>query len=467
MSDPFDELSTTPPEVEKLTSLPPYSEESEKGILGCVLLDASACLDDIMQTGITPDWFFDARHRAVFMAMMEDYTASRPVEMLSLVTTLKRIGKGDEFGGLVYLSELQGCVASASSWSIYHSVIREKWIARRAIDSCVKAITQLREGRNTMESICNLERDIMGIGSECVAKKVKTMKEIAAAVSKRIEARFNGEQVGIKTGLSALDRRIEGLKNQQLVVVAGRPSCGKTSLGMNIGENVAKLWYEWKLKKTVVVFSMEMEDEELGERMVASDSGVDIKTVSKGMPEADMKKLVVSIGKMSRLSPNMIIDDSPGMMISVLVSKARHYHRRNGAGLIIVDYLQLAQGDRKYDNRAAEVDSISVALKRLAKELNIPVIALAQLNREIEKESKRKPRMSDLKESGGIEQNADVVGILYDPNPGDIIDPHAPRPINLRLCKQRGGVKDVDVELLFHKTITKFTDIETHVDDPL
>lgn len=466
MSDPFDILSQTPPELEKLASLPPYSDESERGILGCVLLDSSACLDDVMQTGITPDWFFDTRHKAIFTAIMEDYTLSKPVEMLSIVDTLKRIGKGDAFGGLSYLSSLQDCGATPSSWSMYHAVIREKWIARRAIDSCTKAITQLREGRNTLESICNLERDIMGIGSECASKKVKTMKEIAHAVSKRIEARFNGEQIGIKTGLHALDRRIEGLKNQQLIVIAGRPSCGKTSMATNIGENIANMWHEWKLKKTVVVFSMEMEDEEIGERMVASDSGVDIKTIGKGMPEGDLKKVMASVVKISRLSPNMIVDDSPGMMISVLVSKARHYHRRNGAGLIIVDYLQLAQGDRKFDNRAAEVDSISVALKRLAKELNIPVIALAQLNRELEKDNKRKPRMSDLKESGGIEQNADVVGILYDPNPADMTDPQAPRQINLRICKQRGGVKDVDVELLFNKTITKFTDIEHRVDDP-
>lgn len=469
MSDPFELLSETPPVLEsapELKDLPTYSAESEQGILGCILLDAKECVDEIMQTGISIGYFYDQRHRAIFLAILDCYTAGNAIDVITVAASLHKSSSMDVAGGIVYLSSLSGIVPSAANFTSYLTVLREKWIARRVIECCEKTVRDLKSGEKpSNETVAHLEKEIMGIGSDCVTRALLDMKGIAKEVANRMDLRFQGRRVGIKTGFHDIDTATDGLDAQQLWIIAGRPSCGKTALSVNIGENIARNWIQQKVDKSVVIFSLEMSEIALGERMVASASEVNLRSVGPGMTEGEMKKLFKAVTGLSALNKHMIIDPTSSMSMAAMMAKARHYYRRNNAGLFIVDYLQLIQGDNR-GQRREEVDGISRDLKRLAKELNVPVIALSQLNREVEKEAKRKPRMSDLRESGQIEQDADFIGILYNPNQNqDELRPSDNRQINLRVCKQRGGGKEMDIPLMFMPVYTKFANLSREIEE--
>lgn len=463
MSDPFESL----PKDKPLADLPPYSNEAEQGMLGCIMLDATACIDEIMQLGITAGHFFDKRHKAIFTSILDVYTANKPVDIVTVVNSLKKHDSLESSGGMTYVSELSGVVPTASNFNAYWEIMHDRWIARRSIEICSTAIASFKDGsKPSVDLVAMLEKDIMGVGGDCHEKKVRSMKEIAVEVTSRLERRFKGERVGVSTGFPDIDKATEGLDAQQLWIIAGRPSCGKTALAVNIGEYIAKTWLETGSDKSVVMFSMEMSDVSIGERIVAGGSEVNLRSMGPATSESELKRVFGAVTKMSKLSKNMVIDDTPGLQMASLMAKARHYHRRNNAGLIIVDYLQLIIGDQKKNARREEVDGISRDLKRLAKELNIPVIALSQLNREVEKDSKRKPRMSDLRESGQIEQDADFIGILYNPNQNqEDLKPSDPRQINLRVCKQRGGGREMDVPLTFIPTLTKFVSLARNYEE--
>ena len=365
----------------------------------------------------------------------------------------------------MYVSSLQDGVPSASHLEYYLEILKEKNVARMSLAACKELHDSIMGGKNPFECIAKLERSIIDIGSNAITRSLLDMKGIAKEVANRMDLRFQGRRVGIKTGFHDIDKATDGLDSQQLWIIAGRPSCGKTALSVNIGENIARSWIEQKVDKSVVIFSLEMSEIAIGERMVAGASEVNLRSVGPGMIEGDMKKLFKAVTGLAALNKHMIIDPTSSMSMASMMAKARHYYRRNNAGLFIVDYLQLIQGDNR-GQRREEVDGISRDLKRLAKELNVPVIALSQLNREVDKETKRKPRMSDLRESGQIEQDADFIGILYNPNQNqDEIRPSDNRQINLRVCKQRGGGKEMDIPLMFMPVYTKFVNLSREIDE--
>ena len=444
-----------------LEDLPPHSDEAEMGLLGCILVDANACLNEIVELGMEPVHFFDLRNRAMYAAVLELYTNSKPVDFIALIQTesLRGAKVFDEAGPIAYISKLQESASNASNYLYYAEIVREKRAARMAIQHCSKLITRIKAGQSVPESIASLEMELMNLGTENQKKGIKTTREIAKEISDVIERKVKGEVIGIQTGFHALDKATDGLAPQDMWVIAGRPSCGKTAIAVNIGEAIADRWKSEGLKKSVVMFSMEMSAKSIGIRMTAGHSGVCFRSVRPGISEGDMKRLIAAIGRLAKLEHHFIIDDTPGLTIARLLAKCRHYKRRNNAGLIIIDYLQLVTDDGSDSQRREFIDRVSKTMKQIAKELDVPVIALAQLNRELEKETKRKPRMSDLRESGGIEQDADFIGILYNPNSSDEKQSHEPRQINLRVCKQRNGGKEMDVPFMFKPDITKFHDM--------
>lgn len=444
--------------------LPPHSEEAEAGVIGAVIDDPAGHLDRIVERGVTTKWFFSLRHQNIWDGIMALYGENRQIDMITVIDQLRSTGKVEDCGGIAYISslpELSG--GSESAVDDHVAILQDKWIARKTIEHCRQSIDKLMGGEDPTGVVSKLEVAMMGIGGESVSHPVLGMKQLAAAVSKNIEEQMKGKVTGVKTGFSSMDRidrGIGGLSNEDMIVIAGRPSMGKTSLAMTIAQNVASQWKSEKTKQSVVVFSLEMSATQIATRMVAGACGDIMKRIGPNLPTEAQKQIIIGLGRTSQLDGYLIVDDTPGITISRLMAKARHYKRRNNVGLIVVDYLQLIASDSKASSREQEVSHISKAIKRLARELKIPVVALAQLNREGEKEKNRKPRLADLRESGQIEQDADVVGILYNPSTKeDEDDTNAPKQVNLRICKARNGRRDYDIPFMFVGSEFKFTDI--------
>ena len=430
------------------------------GLLGSILLSPNECLNEIVESGIEPIHFFDLRNRIIYTAILELYTASKPVDFIAMLQTeaIRNAKVFDDSGPIAYVSKLQESSPSSSNYPHYLDIVREKRSARLAIQHCSRLITKVKSGQCVPDAIAALELELMSIGTDYNRNGVKNLQEIAREISESIERKIKGEITGIHTGFHDLDRATEGLGPQDLWVIAGRPSCGKTAIAVNIGEQIADRWKRDSERRSVVMFSLEMSAKSIGIRMTAGHSGVCFRSVRPGISEGDVKRLIAAIGRLAKLKDHFIIDDTPGLTIPRLMAKCRHYKRRHHAGLVIVDYLQLVSDDGSDSQRREFVDKVSKTMKQIAKELDVPVIALAQLNRELEKETKRKPRMSDLRESGGIEQDADFIGILYNPS-NEEKQSHEPRQINLRVCKQRNGGKEMDVPFMFKPDITKFHDM--------
>jgi replicative DNA helicase len=323
---------------------------------------------------------------------------------------------------------------------------------------CTEATTKVYEFEGEVDALLDeVERDVLQIAESRVQGGVTTTKDLVGKAVQTIENFFSrqGKLNGVGTGFPDLDRMTDGLHGSEMIVVAARPSMGKTSLAMNIAEHVA---LEEKLP--VAVFSLEMSAESLILRMMCSIARVNLRSIREGfMSESDFPKLTSAAGKLA--NSKLFIDDTAALSILQLRARARRLHQQHGIKLFVVDYLQLLHSTarRSQENRQQEISDISSGLKALAKELKVPVLVLSQLNRELERDKGRKPRLSDLRESGAIEQDADVVGLLYKPNSTDDEDA-APEeadglPVNLLIAKQRNGPTG-DINLTFLKNYTRF-----------
>lgn len=445
------------------SSLFPHSEEAEMGVLGCIL-QSNEVFDQVIEFGVTPSWFFALKHKDLYTVILSMYGDNKAIDLITVVEELKRAGKLGEVGGLVYVSNLQDSVPSASHLEWYLDILKEKHVARLGMAACKEAYDDMLQGKNPIETVAKLERAVMGIGEGTVTNQIRGMKELMRSAMKRIEMRAKGELVGLKTGFRDFDRHSGGLYPGELIVLGGRPGCGKTTLSMGIAENVANACKE-SGHGCVVMFSLEMDADSLSDRMVMSNSGVDVRRINHATHADDQRKVVVALGRLSKLEGRLIIDDTPGLTVSKLSAKARHYVRRNNAKLIILDYLQLMSGDKSEKSRQEEISRVSIAMKVLAKELKIPIVALCQLNREIEKEKNRKPRKSDIRDSGQIEQDADFIGILYNPaKSADDFEVGEPHQINLRVCKARNGTTDTDIPFMFIPKEVRFGDFQRGVE---
>jgi replicative DNA helicase len=447
-------------EALKADRLPPHSPEAEAGVLGCVLLSPNDCMGQcIEKLKSGPDVFYDLRHQTIFTALVEMYDQRNPIDIITLQQRLKDGQLLDEVGGISYLSSLQDAVPSAANLGYYLDIVLEKSLLRKMIHTCTDVVGRVYDFEGEVDGLLDeVERDILRISESRIQGGSPPVKQLVASAIGTIENYFNRQGVlgGIATGFADLDRMTDGLHGGEMIVIAARPSMGKTSLAMNVAENIVL-----NNKLPVGVFSLEMTAESLVLRMMCSNARVNLRNIREGfMSEHDFPKLTGAAGKLSN-SP-LFIDDSPGLSILQLRAKARRMWQQHGVKLFVIDYLQLLHSTarRAQENRQQEIADISSGIKALAKELDVPVIVLSQLNRELEKDKSRKPRLSDLRESGSIEQDADVVGLLYKPSAGEdedagMVEEQDGVPVNLLIAKQRNGPTG-DVNLTFLKSYTRF-----------
>ena len=430
------------------------------GVLGCVLLSPNECLGEcIEKLRDDKEVFYDLRHQTIFETLVAMFDAREAIDVITLQQRLKDRQLLEQVGGLAYLSQLQDAVPSAANLSYYLDIVREKFLLRKMIATCTDVVGRVYDYEGEVDALLDeVERDVLRISESRVQGGVVTTKELVGKAIGTIENYFSrkGTLNGLATGFADLDRMTDGLHGSEMIVIAARPAMGKTSIAMNIVEHVV---LEQKLP--AAVFSLEMSAEALVMRMMCSLARVNLRSIREGfMSEADFPKLTGAAGRLANAP--LFIDDSAALSILQLRARARRLHQQHGIKLFVVDYLQLLHSTarRAQENRQQEISDISSGIKALAKELKVPVLVLSQLNRELERDKSRKPRLSDLRESGPIEQDADVVGLLYKPNAGeddDSVTAEEPEglPVNLLIAKQRNGPTG-DVNLIFLKPYTRF-----------
>lgn len=394
--------------------LPPYSIEAEQSVLGGLLLDNSAW--DRLGDSLKESDFYRFDHCLIFHCIAQLIAESKPADVISVFDALQMSGKADEAGGIDYLNSLARNTPSAANIRHYAQIVRDRSILRQLITVSdeISASAFETKGKEVKQILDEAETNIFAIAEESSrgTQGFQQVKDILPGILDRIDELYNSDAendvTGIATGFIDLDRMTSGLQKGDLVIVAGRPSMGKTAFSINIGEYVA---IEYGLP--VCVFSMEMSGAQLASRMLGSVGRLDQHRLRTGkLDDNDWPKLTYAMQKMN--DAQLFIDETPALSSMELRARARRLARQCGQlGLIIVDYLQLMSSSRAGENRATEISEISRGLKALAKELNCPIIALSQLNRSLEQRPNKRPVMSDLRESGAIEQDADLILFIY------------------------------------------------------
>jgi replicative DNA helicase len=442
-----------------LDRLPPHDIQMEMGVLGCCLLEPNQCIGECVEK-LKDDGksaFYDLRHQTIYETLEQMFNTRQPVDLITVQQNLKDRQLLEQVGGFAYLSQLQDAVPSAANLSYYLEKTKEKYLLRKLIQTCSGVVGRIYDYDGDVEKLLDeVEKEVLRVNESRAQGNMIPVNTLVHDAIQTIENYFgrNGQLGGLATGFADLDKMTDGLHGGEMIVIAARPSMGKTSLAMNIAEHVAL-----ELKLPVGVFSLEMSSQSLILRMMCSVARVNLRHIRDGfMTEADFPKLMNAAGRLS--SAKLHIDDTAGLSILQLRARARRMHQQHDIKLFVIDYLQLlnSTAGRAKENRQQEIADISSGIKALAKELNVPVIVLAQLNREIEKDKNRKPRMSDLRESGSIEQDADLVGLLFKPESDDD-EPTAAESdglaVSLVIAKQRNGPTG-DVNLTFLKPYTRF-----------
>jgi len=441
--------------------LPPHSPEAEQGVLGCALLSPNECLGECIEKlkDNGKEAFYDLRHQTIYETLAEMFNTRKAIDLITVQQNLKDRQLLEQIGGIAYLSQLQDAVPSAANLSYYLDIVREKFLLRKLIQTCTEVVGRVFDYEGDVEALLDdVEKEILRVNESRAQGNIVGVKELVTQSLGQIENYFSrkGQLSGLATGFPDLDRLTDGLHGGEMIIIAARPSMGKTSLAMNIAEHVAL-----ESQQPVGVFSLEMSAAALVLRMLCSVARVNLRSIRDGfMSESDFPKLMSASGRLA--GSKLFIDDTAGLSILQLRARARRMAQQHGIKLFIIDYLQLLNSTarRAQENRQQEIADISSGVKALAKELNVPIIILSQLNRELEKDKSRKPRLSDLRESGSLEQDADLVGLLYKPNAGDDEDGAPPEesdgvPVNFLIAKQRNGPTG-DVNLTFLKTYTRF-----------
>jgi len=388
--------------------LPPQNLEAEMSVLGGVLLENEA-LNRALEFLMVDD-FYRGSHRKIFNALIILSDKSEPADLVTLTAVLKDRSELEEVGGSTYLATLVDYVPTAANITYYCKLVKEKSVARKLIEASTAIATRGYEGGDMEEILDQAEKSIFEISENRIRPSYYPVRDILKDTFKSIEALYERKELvtGVPTGFHDLDKMTAGLQSSDLVIVAGRPSMGKTAFALNLIEYATT-----HADKAVpaVIFSLEMSKEQLVQRMLCSLAKVDAGRLRTGhLGESDWPKLTMAAGQLN--DTQLFIDDTPAISVLELRSKARRLKAEHGLGLIIVDYLQLMRGSNP-ESRQQEISEISRSLKALAKELSLPVVALSQLNRSLESRTDKRPMMADLRESGAIEQDADVIMFVY------------------------------------------------------
>ena len=391
--------------------IPPQNLDAEKSLLGAVLIDEEVLADAAEITH--PSDFYDKNHGLIFAGMMRLFEKHKPVDLLTLTDELKRKDELELVGGSAYLTELTNYVPTAAHASAYAEMIAQAAVRRRLIKASGD-ISELGydESTTTQELLEKAEAELFSVSDQSTKQDLVSLESILTDSFDRIEelSKNKGSLRGVRTGYRDLDNMTAGLQKSDLIILAARPAMGKTTLVTNLAYNVATIE-----KNPVLFFSLEMSKEQLVDRMLADASGVDSWNIRTGnLSDEDFSKLSEAMGEMAEAP--IYIDDTPGLSVLEMRTKARRIAHENPLGLIIVDYLQLMQANGNHNgNRVQEVSEISRGLKLIARELNVPLIALSQLSRSVESRTPPIPQLADLRESGSIEQDADIVSFIYRP----------------------------------------------------
>ncbi|HEY8886114.1 MAG TPA: replicative DNA helicase [Candidatus Microsaccharimonas sp.] len=439
--------------------IPPQNLDAEMSLLGAVLIDEETLAD--ISEHVKPHDFYDKRHGLIYDAMMRLYEKRKPVDLLTLTEELKKKNDIETIGGSAYLTELTNYVPTAAHAEAYAELVQQKAIRRRLIKASAE-ISEMGfdEETSTEQLLEAAEAELFSVSDQSLKQDLVSIESILTESFDRMEElhRNKGQLRGVRTGYRDLDNMTAGLQRSDLIILAARPAMGKTTLVTNLAYNVATI-----AKQPVLFFSLEMSKEQLVDRMLADASGVDSWNIRTGnLSDDDFSKLSDAMGEMAEAP--IYIDDTPGVSVLEMRTKARRAAHEQPLGLIIIDYLQLMQGSgRDNGNRVQEVSEISRGLKLLARELNVPVIALSQLSRSVESRSPQIPQLSDLRESGSIEQDADIVMFIYRE---EYYNPDTDRKqiTDIIIAKHRNGPTG-KIELFFHPERLRFMSLDRKHDN--
>lgn len=441
-----------------LDRVPPQNNEAEQSVLGAVFLSKEALITAIEI--LRPEDFYKTAHQRIFQTMLDLYEKGEPVDLVTVTAELQDHKLLDDVGGVAYLTALAGSVPTAANVEYYARIVEEKSLLRRLILTATKIANEGYSREDEVGAIiADAEKYIMEIAQNRNSGGFIPIRDALLETYERIEflSQRRGDVTGIPSGYVDLDKMTAGFQRSDLIILAARPSVGKTAFALNVAQNVAA-----RAGETVAIFSLEMSASQLVQRMICAEGNLDASKMRSGrLEEDDWQKLTMAIGTLAKAP--IYIDDSPAVTVQDIRAKCRRLQAERGLGMILIDYLQLIHGRGKGDNRQQEVSEISRTLKGIARELNVPVIALSQLSRSVEQRQDKRPMMSDIRESGSIEQDADIVAFLYR---DDYYDKETENKnvIEVIIAKQRNGPTGT-VELAFLKEFNKFVSLDPRFRD--
>ena len=434
--------------------VPPHNREAEQSVIGAIFLDPQALIT--ASEILLADDFYQNAHKKIFETMLRLSDQGKAIDVVTVTEELSAKKELEDVGGLSYLLELANAVPTAANIAHYAKIVEEKALLRRLIRVATKIVEDGYTREDEVEALLGeAEKKMMEVANRKNAGDFKHVKDVLVETFDNIEQLQSkkGDVTGIPTGFRDLDNITAGFQRNDLIIVAARPSVGKTAFALNVAQSVAV-----QARENVAIFSLEMGAEQLVMRMLCAEGNIDAQVLRTGaLTTEDWGKLTMAMGSLS--NSGIFIDDTPGVRINEIRAKCRRLAQEHGLGMILIDYLQLIQGSGKPgENRQQEVSEISRSLKGLARELKVPVIALSQLSRGVEQRQDKRPMMSDLRESGSIEQDADIVAFLYRDDYYDK-ESESKNMIEIIIAKQRNGPTGT-VTLAFKKEFNKFINVD-------
>lgn len=442
--------------------VPPHDIDAERSVLGAILIDPSSL--HLVSEFLHPDYFYLTQHQMVFGCMIKLFEQQQPIDVVTLKSQLQKEGQLKTVGGTSFLSDLINAVPTSANIEHYGLIVKGHHAKRKLIELSSRIVEKAFDERADVKNLLDsAESEIFAISQASTHRDFIELKDILTESFERLEAfsKEAGGMRGVPTGYVDLDNKLAGMQNANLIILAARPGVGKTSLALNIALNAST-----KYKMPVGFFSLEMSKEELVDRLLVSHADIDAWKLKTGrLSDEDLRKLTESMGELSQAP--IFIDDTPGISILEMRSKARKLKAEKGLRFLVVDYLQLADAGKKLESRVQEVSYVSQGLKNLARELQIPVLSLSQLSRMVEQRNTKKPQLSDLRESGAIEQDADVVMFIYsEVESTDELNVTPTRPYKLLIAKHRNGSVG-EIDLMFRGDRVKFYSVEKNSIDSL
>lgn len=436
----------------------PHNVEAEQAVLGALLIDPDAVYK--VNTFLRADDFYVEKHRWIYEGILTLHEQHMAVDLVTLCDELERRERLAEVGGAAYITSLINATPTALNVEHYGHIVERTSTLRRLIGAAGEiAALAYQDTDDVDEVVDRAEQILFGVSQRRVARDLVPIRDVISEYYDRVDYlyRHKGETIGIPTGFRNIDKLLGGLQRSDLIIVAARPGMGKTSLMLSIARNAAR-----KYDRRVAIFSLEMSAEQLVQRLISAETGIDSQRLRIGnLREEEWPRFIQATGELSEAM--IFIDDTPSISAIQVRTKARRLYAEYGLDLIVVDYLQLMQSDRRIDNRVQEISLLSRSLKGLARELNIPVLVASQLSRAVEQRTDKRPMLSDLRESGSIEQDADVVMFIYR---DDYYSPDTDRPniAEIIVSKHRNGPTGM-VPLFFKKELAQFCDVELYRED--